>query len=821
MPDWKPQSFAGLAATTLALVLFSSGCGGSRERVVDAVNILQGSDQCAPPRSTCSRKIGVELLGPKRMGIFGGRKRSPVPGVTLLFKAAPGSDVSATPERTTTDSGGMAFATVETGSLIGDQYLLVEPEGFPEKAERVRIVSGLSIEGADQEAHCGAFVPKPIKARVFDSAGNPAVGAVIHFRVVSSPGKKGKAKCDPLEVLTDDRGIAETRCRVGDETGEYTILVEASDPAINLHARGVEVAVMGLNLTGLTGLIVTVLAGLAIFIFGMKQMSDGLMLIAGNKMRNILQFFARNRFVAVAAGALVTGVIQSSSACSVMVVGFVNAGLLSLGQAIGILLGANIGTTITAQMISFKLGALAMPAIIIGMLMAMTAKRAVTKGWGQTVLGFGLLFYGMGIMSGELKVIGSFPTFINFFSKFNCAPVDGVMPMGAVCGAVVIGMVMTLVIQSSSATIGIALALAVGGLLNFYTAIPLILGDNIGTTITGVLASIGTNKHAKQAAISNVFIKSIGTAYMLVLFYVPWPGTTVPVFLQFINLITPGDVFAPSHENIARHIAMAHTMFNVINVAVFLPLIGVLVKLCNLIFPIKESEKVKVVHLEPHLLDTPSVALEQVIDSIRYMAKESWQMIEAAMTRSFLPVKVDKELVTELIEREEKIDELQEKVTSYLVKLTSRQLTEPQSEIVPLLMHCTNDAERIADFTENILALTERLKHAKKDLSDAAEVELRELWKVLSNQAESVIACLENTDKRHVMVALKDERKINKLADKYEKAHIKRLRKGKCHPTVGVIFIEILSELERIGDHFTNIADRAPDIQKHHLQLRD
>ncbi|MDD5597393.1 MAG: Na/Pi cotransporter family protein, partial [Victivallaceae bacterium] len=547
-------------------------------------------------------------------------------------------------------------------------------------------------------------------------------------------------------------------------------------------------------------------------------MSDGLQKVAGEKMKQILHFFTSNRFVAVLAGTLITAVIQSSSATTVMVIGFVNAGLLNLIQAIGIIFGANIGTTVTAQIISFKLSGLALPAITLGLLI-MFFKHRLAKGWGETLLGFGLLFFGMTIMSDELKLLGTFPSFIDFFRSFDCTGVNGIMPIGPVLGAIGIGTLMTVIVQSSSATTGIILALAGGGLINFYTAVPLVIGTNIGTTITAVLASLAANRRAKQAACAHCLFNFSGAIVMIILFYVPWGNSGVPVFMYFINSITSGDVFAAVPQNIVRHIAMAHTFFNVFNVILLLPFIGAIAAVCSFIVPITGDKDEKVQALEPHLLNTPSIALEQAVQSIRYMVREAWSMIDCVIAEHFIPQKVDEEDFEKLADREDKIDELQEEITEYLVQITRRELSDEQAGLVPLLMHCTNDAERIADHTANIITLTKRLAKAREQLSPEGQDEINILWKILSDQAHNVVKALHGTDSDKVNYAIRDEKKINKLVDKYEKNHINRLKDGKCNPLMGVIFIEMLAEMEKIGDHLCNIAERAPEIQKQYVSL--
>jgi Na/Pi-cotransporter len=536
-------------------------------------------------------------------------------------------------------------------------------------------------------------------------------------------------------------------------------------------------------------------------------------------MKSILQFFAKNRFIAVLAGTVVTGVIQSSSTCTVMVVGFVNAGLLKLTQAIGIIFGANIGTTVTAQIIAFKIKDYALPAIIVGLIVMMLLKSKQHKSWGQTILGFGMLFLGMGIMSKALKVVASYPTFIEFFKTFDCTPIDGTMPVGAVIGAIAIGTAMTVIIQSSSATIGIALTLAASGLINFYTAVPLILGDNIGTTITAVLASLGANRRAKQAACAHFIFNIMGTLYMIALFYVTIDGK--PIYLWFINeYMASGDVFAEVPENIARHIAMAHTCFNVFNVLVFLPLIGIIAKICERIVPINDESQERPTYLEPQLLNTPSMAIEQTIRTIRYMTKEAWSMVKGSVEGSFLKGEYSEELAEKIATREEKVDDLQEDISAYLVNLTQKELTTSQSNLIPLLMHCNNDAESIADHSERILGLARRLAKSEKKFSKEALQDLLDIWEVVNDQAKNVIEALNNTDKQNINFAIKDKRRIYSMVADAERKHIDRLSKNVCSVLEGVVFIEMLSELERIGSKFSNIAERAVEIQKHHVDLK-
>ena len=812
------MSKIGRLLAVFAVVVMFGACSSKPETVVKKVKIVQGDNQCAPLNSDCEKTVQIELIGPTHSGLFGGKGNSyPVPNIPVKLEVAKGSDLILTPVNNVSDQGGTISIHVKTGNKAGDQYFKIIPEGYPKAAKTVRVIAGVKVSGSNQEAFSETELDKPIKLTVYDQNGKPAAGVPVYFDIVSSPEKKVTGKFSHTKVLTDSNGVAETSFKIGTDTGTYQLQAEVSDPDRGISYRAIDIKAMGINIFGFGGLVLTVLGGLAIFIYGLKLMTDGLQIAAGDRMKKILHFFTSNKLTAVLAGTVVTGVIQSSSACTVMVVGFVNAGLMNLEQAIGVVFGANIGTTITAQVISFKLEKIALPAITIGLIAMMLSKRSAIKGWASTVMGFGLLFFGLGIMSHELKLIKHFPSIIEFFKQFDCSPLTsgGYMPITSILGAIAIGTFMTVVIQSSSATIGIAIALASSGLINFYTVVPLILGDNIGTTVTANLAALGANRRSKQTAFAHFIFNLFGTSYMVALFYVMYKGE--PIYLYFINSITPGNAF--NGENIVRHIAMAHSMFNVFNVIIFLPFIAIIAKVCNWVIPIKEGKKEKVELLEPHLLNTPSIALGQAIQSIRSMLKDSWSMVVTAMNDCFLESKLDETTVAKLIEDEDEIDDLQKAITTYLVKITEQTLTEPQAAIIPLLMHCTNDAEKIADHTENIIGLTKRARENEVKLSEAAQKDIRELWGVLQNQARHVITALESTDKKQVSKARKDEVEIDKLADRFEQNHVERLNKGKCDVESGLIFLEIINELEKIGSHLTNIAERTVKIQKYHLDL--
>jgi Na/Pi-cotransporter len=460
-------------------------------------------------------------------------------------------------------------------------------------------------------------------------------------------------------------------------------------------------------------------------------------------------------------------------------------------------------------MVSLKLDTLALPAIAVGVTVALAARRSITRNLAHTLIGFGLLFLGMTMMSSQLKELSHFPSFVRFFSMFDCEPrvAGGFMPWTAVLGALAIGTVMTMVVQSSSATIGLTIALATSGLLNFYTAIPLILGDNIGTTITALLASIGTNRQARQAAVAHTVFKMIGATYMIALLYVRVDG--VPVFLAAVDAITSGEVFAAVPENIGRHVAAAHTLFNVVNVLVFLPFTGWLAWLCERLMPAPSGENGHIQMLEPHLLNTPSIALLQVRHAVGEMCRESWETTQLAfesLTSSNHGIDDD------VRRREERIDQMQRETIDYLVKLTQRQLTERESEAVPRLMHCVNDAERVGDHAINVLELSAQIREERTRLSRPATTALDELLALVEAQAAEICATCRQASAAPPVKAIRLEGEIRRLAESGEQKHERRLRRGKCSVDAGIAFVELLSNIQRIGEHYGNIAQRIADV---------
>lgn len=541
-----------------------------------------------------------------------------------------------------------------------------------------------------------------------------------------------------------------------------------------------------------------IFGGLAIFIFGMKLMSDGLQQVAGARMRSILGLFSSNRIVGVASGAVVTSVVQSSSATTVMIIGFINAGLLTLSQSLGIIFGANIGTTITAQLVAFKISWVIMPAIITGLILIFMKNRTVNQ-WGWTVIGFGFLFLGMDIMSTPLKGFAKNETFISVFQTFNCAPVDGTMPVGALLGAIGIGIVATLILQSSSATSGIVIALGASGLLDIYTGVAIVLGSNIGTTVTAQLAAITANRVAKQAATAHTLFNFIGVFLILISFLFKIDG--VPVFFTCVSWLS-GD------EGVAREIANAHTVFNVVTTLLLIPFIPLLAKLCEKLIPLK-NEKVKYQRLEPHLLDTPSIALAQTVSALRKMLKRSWKNVNCTLNMYNKNDNKNKKLLSKLEEREADIDARQQDIADYLSKLMLRNLNSTEANQIPLLLHCTNDAERIGDHASIIRSIMEKIKASQYTFSPGGTAEFESLHNALNELAKMAAKLLESHDPELFATATRMKNDLSEQLARVEADHMGRVNQGTCLPEVSILYLELLEEINKVSRHLFNIVERA------------
>jgi phosphate:Na+ symporter len=523
-------------------------------------------------------------------------------------------------------------------------------------------------------------------------------------------------------------------------------------------------------------LVFGIFGGLGLFIYGIHIMGDGLQRVAGDKFRNILKALTSNPLKGVLVGAGITALIQSSSATTVLVVGFVNAGLMTLSQSLGVIFGANIGTTITAQIIAFKLTDYALPIIGIGMIFYIFAQKRFWKFLGLFCLGFGILFLGLSIMTSVVKPFSNHPAIINAFMSINNRVLYGVLA----------GVLVTALLQSSSVTVGMVLGLASIGLLNMDGAIPIILGANIGTCITIILASIGTNVTSKRTAAAHLIYNIIGAV----------------IFLAVLKPFTL--IMARTSNDLLRQIANAHTIMKVIETLIYLPFIGLFVKIVERIIP---GEEVVIEtgpkYLEKYLINTPVFALDAASKEIIRMARSAKIMVDEASS-GFL--NIDEKALKNLPKREEALDGLQESITDYLMLLTQRDLSEEEARRIPALLHSVNDIERIGDHSENIMELALRAINSNLPFTRDAIDELRLMLSHIDNMLQHAVEALDDnsTEKAEVVIGL--EEKVNELTEVLRKNHIDRLSQNRCNVLSGIVFLDMVSNFEKIGDHAVNIA---------------
>ncbi|KYH35214.1 transcriptional regulator PhoU [Clostridium tepidiprofundi DSM 19306] len=526
-------------------------------------------------------------------------------------------------------------------------------------------------------------------------------------------------------------------------------------------------------------MIVALFGGLGLFLYGMKMMGDGLENAAGEKLKSIFKKITSNPIKGVITGALATAIIQSSSATTVMVVGFVNARLMDLFQAAAVIMGANIGTTITAQMITLDVEALIPVFLGIGALIVLFTKRKNIKEIGNIVLGFGILFLGMHLMKDAMNPLRSSQAFTNLLSTL-----EGNIPLG-----ILAGLAITAIVQSSSATTSMLIALAATGILNLHTAVPIILGCNIGTCVTALISSVGTSKNAKRAAVIHLMFNIIGAL----------------VFIPLIMFTPVVDWIASSSNLPKRQIANFHTFFNVVNTVVFIPFIKVFVNVVNKLIPGEdERDEYGVKYIDERLLETPVIAVGQARQEVLRMtrlARDNYDLAIKAFKEN------DNNIIEQVYKNEKLINLLEDEITKFLVELSKSELLENQTEIVTSMFHVVNDAERIGDHAENIVDLTSEKIQKKLQFSKEAMEELEGMYKYTLNAVDMSIEAFNTRDKNKVKEVKAIEERIDVLEKELRASHIRRLNQGICNATVGAVFLDIISNLERIGDHAMNIAE--------------
>lgn len=523
---------------------------------------------------------------------------------------------------------------------------------------------------------------------------------------------------------------------------------------------------------------INLIGGLGLFLFGMSYMGDGLQKAAGSKMKDILAALTKNKLMGVLVGTLVTGVIQSSSATTVMVVGFVNAGLMNLNQAVGIIMGANIGTTVTAFLVSLNITKVATFMVGIGVFIYLVAKKKKVKSIAEVIIGFGILFVGMNLMGNAMEPLRTNPLFTGLITNFD-NPFLGIL----------VGFVMTAILQSSSATTGLLIAVATTGVITFEQAYPIIFGQNIGTCVTALLASIGASKVAKRAAVIHLLFNLTGTLLFMLIFRnsVEWM------------------VFQIVPVNVPKQIAAGHIFFNIINVIILFPFSNLLVKASEYIVRADGDEEAHITkYIDERLLVTPSIALTQTTKEVLHLGNIVYGQFETAVN-SFYESK--EELAYKVFEIEKKVNELNKLTLEYLVKLDKASLTNYEKDKLVVLMNALNDIERVGDHADNIGELVLYKIENKVNFSESAIEEITIMFedtKLLYKESLNAIKTIELSNSKKV---IEYDNQIDVMYKRLRKNHIERLNNYICEPSAGILFLDIIGNLERIGDHSSNIAE--------------
>lgn len=535
---------------------------------------------------------------------------------------------------------------------------------------------------------------------------------------------------------------------------------------------------------------ISLIGGLGMFLYGMNVMGDGLQKAAGEKLKKIIEMLTTNRIMGVLVGTLVTAIIQSSSATTVMTIGFVNAGIMSLQQAVGVIMGANIGTTVTAQLVSFNIEKYAPIAIGIGMVFWFFTKKKNIKNISEILIGFGILFVGMNFMKEAAAPVSEMSQVHDAMLYLSKNPVLGILA----------GFLITGIIQSSSASIGILIVLASQGLLPITAALPVLYGDNIGTCVTSLLSTIGASRNARRAAIMHLCFNVIGTLLFIIVLSKP-----------IIALVTSIDP-----TNVPRQIANAHTLFNVVNVIVLLPFSTYLVKLATKLVPYTEDEDLENIHttkfLDERILETPSIALSNTVDEVIRMASRSTRSLNSAYdaVKTFSHEKREK-----TFEYERMINTLQLDITNYLFALSNRNLSDIERIKADVLFHIVNDIERVGDHADNIAEISQFMEDKKVIFTEDARNELDTIFELASKNFYDSITALKTSDFELAATITEREREINILEQNARNSHMARLHAGTCSVEAGIYFLDIISNLERISDHSINITEELGRMSGH------
>ncbi len=531
------------------------------------------------------------------------------------------------------------------------------------------------------------------------------------------------------------------------------------------------------------GTILTMAGGLGLFLFGMELMSDSIEKVAGARLRRILEIFTTNRFMGMIVGIIFTGIIQSSSACTVMVVSFVNSGLMNLYQAAGVILGANIGTTITSQLVSFNLSKIAPLILLVGVVVMMFTKKEKVRKVAEVVVGFGILFVGLSTMSQAMANMKNEPQVVNLLMSLKNPFL-----------ATLMGFALTAIIQSSSVTVSIVLLLANQDLLPLPITLYIILGCNIGACATAMLASMTGKKDAKRAALIHLLFNIIGTVIIYIALFVAGG--------QIVELIK-----SISADN-GRFVANAHTLIKIAQVIMLFPFTGWLVKMTYLIVPGEDQkvgyrESYQLKYIGDKVVFNPATAVVEVIKELERMASLAEENLNRAMNAL---ITLDEEDIEEVYEVEKNINFLNHAITDYLVKINQTTLPIEDLNSLGALFHVVNDIERIGDHAENVADAARQRKEEGVSISKEAQKELGDMLEMVNKIIRYAVEMFAKSDESHMQEIVTLEDQVDEKERELQKKHVERLTKGECSPEAGMIFSDIVSGLERVADHATNIA---------------
>jgi len=671
------------------------------------------------------------------------------------------------------------FQTAEIDALLPHQstpYILIKPANSGDGQSRI----------AKHE------LSEPVRVCVLDSSGLPVAGAKVSFNILTQPNGSSDFSVNPTSALTDSLGYAFSKVKLGTLPGDYQIIARTTGlsgqdiQVFSFHARKPNWFIM---------LIIGLLGGLGLFFLGMKMMSEGIQNSAGDRLRIILSNLTNNRFIALGAGILLTIAVQSSSATCVMVVGFVNSRLMKFKQTLGVILGAAIGTTITVQIIAFRLSEYSLLVVAIGFILYLFSGKQKVKYLGETILGFGILFFGMQIMSDSMYPLRTYTPFINILYTLE-NPWLGLL----------VGTFFTAIIQSSGAFIGIIIVLASQGLITLEAAIPLLLGSNIGTAVTAILASLNSSVEAKKVALALTLIKIIGVLLIIWL---------IPAYIKLIEMISPkGTPSIPEINNLAtilpRQIANAHTIFNVFLAVVFLPFTELFARLIDRIIPerlttAEAEEKIETTYLDYNIMNTPSLGLnlakEEALRVGRYVLDMVFMIIRAFTEK-------DQKVLKHLEKREKQVDFLMSEINRYLLRITRGNINDQRVNEAFQIMYAVKEFEQIADIITKVLIIrAETWLAGNLEFSDAGKNELIEYHSKAIKQLSRAIDLFRelNLEKAQEMKIKYEQYRY--MAFELEKHHYERLREEIAESvSSSETHLELITMFRTIASHATNIA---------------